>query len=95
MRLKIVNVENRQLEMLIGGEGHSLLNLLQSTLLKIGNVKMAGYAKTHPLMDRSTLYVTLKRGKDFNKVLLRASSDAKGLVEEFLTKFKAALPETD
>ena len=95
MKLKIVNVEKRQMEMIIGGEGHTLVNLLQSTLLKIGNVKMAGYAKTHPLMDRSTLYVTLKRGKDFNKVLLKASSDAKKLVEEFLTKLEAALPESD
>jgi DNA-directed RNA polymerase subunit L len=91
MKLRVVSEENHRLEMEFGGEGHTLLNLLQSALLKIGNVRMAGYSKPHPLMDRATLFVTLKRGRDFNKVLLSASADAKKQVEKFLENFEARL----
>ena len=45
MKLKIIKNEGRFTEMAVGGEGHSLLNLLQSFLLQNKNVDMAGYSK--------------------------------------------------
>ena len=82
---------DKQLKLEVGGEGHTLLNLLQSFLLRIGNVKMAGYSKPHPLMDRSVMYVSLKRGKDFDKVLIRAANDAKKELAKFLKQFEASI----
>jgi DNA-directed RNA polymerase subunit L len=67
MKLNIVNEEDGRLEMQVGGEGHTLLNLLQSFLLANKDVEMAGYSKPHPLMDRSVLYVHMKKRKDQRK----------------------------
>jgi DNA-directed RNA polymerase subunit L len=89
VKLRKLREENKQLELEVGGEGHTLLNLLQSSLLKADNVKMAGYSKPHPLMDRSVLYVSLKRGKNFDKTLIKAANDAKIELANFMKKFKA------
>ena len=91
MKLNIVNEEDGRLEMEVGGEGHTLLNLLQSFLLANKDVEMAGYSKPHPLMDRSVLYVHMKKRTDQRKVLLKSAGDAKKKVNEFLTKFDAQL----
>ena len=91
MKLNIVNEEDDRLEMEVGGEGHTLLNLLQSFLLSNKDVEMAGYSKPHPLMDRSVLYVHTKKRKDQRKVLLKSAENAKKKVDEFLTKFDAQL----
>ena len=94
MRLNIVNDEAGKLEMEVGGEGHTLLNLLQSFLLANKDVEMAGYSKPHPLMDRSVLYVYTKKRKDQRKVLLKSAEDARKKVDEFLKKFDAQLTKT-
>jgi DNA-directed RNA polymerase subunit L len=50
---------------------------------------MAGYSKPHPLMDKSVLYVSLKKGKNFDKALIKAANDAKKELAVFLKKFEA------
>ena len=91
MKLHKVRVEGKQLELEVGGEGHTLLNLLQSFLLKESNVKMAGYSKPHPLMDRSVLYVTLKRGLNFDNVVIKSAKNAKKELANFLKKFETEI----
>ena len=95
MKLHKLRVEGKTLEMEVGGEGHTLLNLLQSSLLKISNVKMAGYSKPHPLMDRSVFYVTLKRGVNFDKALIKSAKDAKKELADFLKKFEAQIAKNN
>ena len=94
MRLNIVSDKDDRLEMQVGGEGHTLLNLLQGFLLANKDVEMAGYSKLHPLMDRSVLYVHTKKKKDQRKVLLISAGDARKKVDEFLIKFDAQLTKT-
>lgn len=89
MRLRVESEEDGKLKLEVGGEGHTLLNLLQSHLLNNKSVSMAGYSKPHPLMDRSVLYLTLGRGKNISGALLRGARDSKNQMEEFLTKFEA------
>ena len=91
MKLHKLRVVDKQLEMEVSGEGHTLLNLIQSSLLKQANVKMAGYAKPHPLMDRSIFYITLKRGKNFDNALIKGANDAKKELAAFLKKFEAEI----
>ena len=91
MKLHTTRVDGKTLRMEVGGEGHTLLNLLQSTLLKNGNVKMAGYSHLHPLIDRSQLFITLKRGTNFDRVLIKGAKDAKKELADFLKKFKAEI----
>jgi len=95
VKLRKIMEEGKQLEMEVGGEGHTLLNLLQSSLFNQSNVKMAGYSKPHPLMDRSIFYVTLKRGKNFDKALIKAANDAKKELANFLKKFEAEIAKNN
>ena len=95
MKLHKVKVEGKLLEMEIGGEGHTLLNLLQNYILKTSNVKLAGYSKPHPLMDRSVFYVTLKRGTNFDKALIKGAKDAKKELADFLKKFDAEIAKNN
>ena len=88
MKLRITKRKADGLEMDVGGEGHTLLNMLQSSLLRNSDVKMAGYSKPHPLMDRSILFVHTKEGKDPEATLIAAAEDAKRLLGEFLEEFK-------
>jgi DNA-directed RNA polymerase subunit L len=88
LKLRIMKDEDGHLEMEVGGEGHTLLNLLQSSLLSNNEVKMAGYSKPHPLMDRSVLRIDTEKGKSTEKTLLTAAEDAKKLVSEFKILFE-------
>ena len=91
MKLNLVKEEDNKIELEVSGEGHSFLNLLQNYILKEKNVKIAGYSKVHPLMDRCLLFVTLNRGKDFKKVLLNSSKKTTKQLNEFQTKFNKAV----
>ena len=95
MKLRKVKEEDKQLELEFSGEGHTFLNLLQSALLKNSNVKMAGYSKPHPLMDRAVLNFTLKRGQAYDKTLLKAAKDAKKELTDFLKKFEAEIAKNN
>lgn len=93
MKLKIMKRNDNRLELAVGGEGHALLNLLQSSLLRDEGVKMAGYSKPHPLMDRSFLYVDTKDGETPEDALLAAADDAKRRLKEFLEEFEQRVEE--
>ena len=77
----------------ISGEGHTLLNLLQSNLLEEAEVKMAGYSKQHPLMDKSKLFIRLKKGENHLEVLKKAALRANGKLDEFLSAFEKSLQD--
>ena len=93
MKINITKREKGYIEMDLSGEGHTLLNLLQSSLLEINNVEMAGYSKPHPLMDRSKLFIKLKRGDDVLGAITKAAENADSKLDEFLDKFEKSLSE--
>ena len=94
MKINIVKQEGRYMEMEFSGEGHTLLNLLQDSLLEDKNVEMAGYSKPHPLMDRSMLFIRLKRGERHLEAVKKAIVNAEGKLDEFLAGFEKSLAET-
>lgn len=93
MKINITKRDKGYIEMDLSGEGHTLLNLLQSSLLEINNVEMAGYSKPHPLMDRSKLFIKLKRGDDVLGAITKAAENADSKLDEFLDKFEKSLSE--
>jgi DNA-directed RNA polymerase subunit L len=88
VKLLIEKNEDDRLELAFGGEGHTLLNLLQSFLLKNKDVEMAGYRKPHPLMDRSLLFMDMKKRKNPIEALLHSAEDAKEELNKFLMQFE-------
>jgi DNA-directed RNA polymerase subunit L len=93
MKINIVKREKGFIEFNFSGEGHTLLNLLQSSLIEDKNVEMAGYSKPHPLMDRSRLFVRLKKGDDFLGVIKKAAENADAKLDDFLSQFEKSLSE--
>jgi len=93
VKVNVVKQEGNYMEMEFSGEGHTLLNLLQESLLEEEDVEMAGYSKPHPLMDRSKLFVRLKEGEDHLDAVKRAVERADGKLDEFLGEFEKSLAE--
>ncbi len=93
MKVNVVKQEGNYMEMEFSGEGHTLLNLLQESLLEDGNVEMAGYSKPHPLMDRSKLFIRLKKGEKHLDAVKSAVERADGKLDEFLGEFEKSLAE--
>ena len=93
MKINVLKLEENYLEMEFGGEDHTLLNLLQSTLLDEPDVEIAGYSKPHPLMDKSRLFVTVKEEKDPLEALKKSAENTKSRLKELIEKFKLSLEE--
>lgn len=93
MKIDITKLEKGHMELEFSGESHTLLNLLQSSLIEDAKVELAGYSKPHPLMDRSKLFITLKRGNKMLDALKRAAENADGKLDEFLEGFEKSLSE--
>lgn len=91
MKINITKQEEGYIEFEFSGEGHTLLNLLQSSLLDDAKVQLAGYSKPHPLMDRSKLFIQLKKGDDLLGALKNAAKHADGRLDEFVGSFEKSL----
>ena len=83
MKLNIVKEEEGYVEVEFGGESHTLLNLLQTSLLEDPAVEMAGYTRPHPLMDRSRLFIRFKGKKDPNTILKKPADNAEAKLKQF------------
>jgi DNA-directed RNA polymerase subunit L len=93
MKINISQQDERYIEFVFSGEGHTLLNLLQTNLLEEPEVEMAGYSKQHPLMDRSNLFIRLKDGGNHLEILKKAADRANGKLDEFLAEFEKSLQD--
>jgi len=93
MKINVVKREGGYMEMEFSGEGHTLLNLMQENLLEDGNVEMAGYSKPHPLMDRSKLFIRLRKGEAHLDAVKKAAERADGKLDGFLEEFEKSLAE--
>jgi len=90
MKVKVLKRTDNELKIEVEGEGHSLLNLLQKTLLEDDSIKMAGYHVPHPLFDRGILYVHTKEQQKPEDVINEATKKVLGLSKDFQKSFKKA-----
>jgi len=90
MKVKVLKRTDNELKIEVEGEGHSLLNLLQKTLLEDDSIEMAGYDVPHPLFDRGILYVHTKEQQKPEDVVKEATKKVHGLNKEFQKSFKKA-----
>ncbi len=93
MKIEVKKNTANELKIEVEGEGHSLLNLLQKTILEDDTVEMAGYDVPHPLIDRAILYVHTKEKKSPEAVVKEATKKVQDLSKEFQKSFKKAAKE--
>lgn len=90
MKVKVLKKTDNELKIEVEGESHSLLNVLQKTLLEDDNIEMAGYHVPHPLFDRGILYIHTKEKQNPEAVVKEAAKKVHGLSKEFRKSFKKA-----
>jgi DNA-directed RNA polymerase subunit L len=90
MKIKVLKEAANELKLEVEGEGHSLLNLLQKTILEDDRIEMAGYDVPHPLIDRAILYVHTKGRTSPETVIREATKKVRNFIKEFKKSFKGA-----
>jgi DNA-directed RNA polymerase subunit L len=90
LKINIVTNSDNELKIEVEGVGHSLLNVLQKTLLEDENIEVAGYHVPHPLIDSGILYVHTKTKQKPEEVILKASKKVLDLSKDFRNSFKKA-----
>jgi DNA-directed RNA polymerase subunit L len=90
LRVNTIKRAGSELRIEIEGEGHTLCNLLQNTLLKDRSVEMAGYDVPHPLTQKAVLYIKARKEHNPEKALERALRKISEMTDEFLQKLREA-----
>ena len=90
MKVKVLKRTDNELKIEVEGAGHSLLNLLQKTLLEDDTIEMAGYDVPHPLVDSGILYIRTKEQQNPEAVIKEATKKVHGLGKKFQKSFKKA-----
>jgi len=90
MNVKVLKKADNELKIEVEGEGHSLLNLLQKTLLEDEKIEMAGYHVPHPLFDKGILCIQTKDKQSPEDVLKQAAKKVHDLSKDFEKSFKKA-----
>jgi DNA-directed RNA polymerase subunit L len=86
MKVSVANLKETELEIVIEGEGHTLLNLLRDVLLDDEKVLFASYVIEHPMRSAPRLALRTD-GKNALTVLIETSSKMASVVAEFNEKF--------
>lgn len=84
MELRIVEQGEGKLVLEVGGEDHSLLNLLREACWQEG-AEQASYMIEHPYMSQPKLIVY---GKDPKRIMQNAAQRIIALAQEFLAEAK-------
>lgn len=91
MKVKVLKMTSNELKLEIEGEGHTLFNILQKTLLEDEEVETAGYRVPHPLVEKTIFYIQTIEKANPEKVLKEAIKKVQKQVKEFNSVFKKAL----
>lgn len=84
--MSVANLKETELEIVIEGEGHTLLNVLRDVLLDDEKVLFASYVIEHPMRSAPRLALRTD-SKNALTVLIEASSKMASVVAEFNEKF--------
>ncbi len=93
MRVEFLKRTSNELKLKIEGEGHTLCNLLQKTLLEDDTIEMAGYDVPHPLVDSAIVYVHTKGKRRAETAVKEATEKIIARNKDFKKSFKKALKD--
>jgi DNA-directed RNA polymerase subunit L len=93
MKVNIIKKTENELKVEVEGAGHSLLNMLQKTLLEDDRIEMAGYHVPHPLIDNGVLYVHTRGEQKSSDAIDEATKKVLDLSKDFQKSFKKAIKD--
>lgn len=86
MELTILNKTDKEINIKVAGETHTLLNMLKTALLNNKHVEIATYDIKHPTISDPVLFVRTD-GADPIDVIKKASKEMVKECDEFLKLF--------
>ncbi len=86
MEIKVIEISEDYVRLMIKGEDHTYLNLLQHELVSDENVLLAKYNIVHPLKDEAELMVRTD-GKNPVEVIKEANERIISKIDEVLSQF--------
>lgn len=93
MKIKGLKRTSNELKIEVEGEGHTLFNVLQKTLLGDETIEMAGYTVPHPLVDSAIVYIHTKGKRKPEAAVKEATKKILSRNKEFRKSFKKALKD--
>jgi len=90
LKINFLKISDNELKIEVEGAGHSLLNVLQKTILEDEKIEVAGYHVPHPLYDSGILYVRTKDKQKPEGAILEATKKVLALSKDFQKSFKKA-----
>ena len=93
MKVKVLERTSNELKIEVEGEGHTLCNVLQKTLLEDDTIEIAGYDVPHPLFDSAIVYARTKGRRKPETAVKEAAEKILSLSKEFRKSFKKALKD--
>ena len=91
MDVKVLKSSDREMEIEVQGESHTLGNLVAKQLQSMGEVELAYYEIPHPLQPRMRIYIRTREGSRPREVLEKALSMLEEELEEVEKAFRQAL----
>lgn len=91
MKIKILEINDKELEFELEGEGHTLCNLLRKVLLEDEDVTFAGYRIEHPLISKPKMYIRTNGKKAPLDAAIEAAKKIKEMAEGFREAFLRSL----
>ncbi|MFX0163057.1 MAG: RpoL/Rpb11 RNA polymerase subunit family protein [Candidatus Hodarchaeota archaeon] len=89
MMIKQLRLEEKMIEIVIEGEGHTFLNILTQTLQENPNVNFAAYKIDHPQISQPRLAITVSDGTPI-EAIIEATKKLEEKSKEFIEKFTEA-----
>ncbi len=91
MEIEVKKVSEKEIVVIVRGEGHTLGNLLAKQAMMHPHVVFASYRIPHPLQDRMEISIAVDENYSVDKALKEIVDAIKTTLEEFKKKLEETL----
>lgn len=91
MEVRILKKTDREMQLEIAGEDHTLGNMIAKEALRHPSVEYAAYRIPHPLLGKLEISIVVKEGSDPQKVLVEVVDRLIEQIESFRKAVEEAI----
>ncbi|MBS7611163.1 DNA-directed RNA polymerase subunit L [Candidatus Bathyarchaeota archaeon] len=90
MKIRVLKLTDREVELEVENEGHTFLGALQSIFLEDPRVEFVGYNIPHPLIPKATFTLKVAPGNEATTVLKDGVKNLNSRLKELEDRFLEA-----
>lgn len=91
MEIEVKKVSEKEVLLIVRGEGHTLGNLLAKQAMKHPHIVFASYRIPHPLQDRMEISIVVDENYSIDKALKEVISSIKDILGDLKKKIEETL----